>query len=74
MSRKHWLILCHHLVLTLVLIPIGEWSHVKVDLNAEEGKVRIFVNGEQVLEKDCPQKPMEAGDSPLRIGACSGQR
>ena len=50
------------------LIPTGEWSHVRVDLNTEKEMVRIFVNGRKVLEDDCPQKPMKVGDSPLRIG------
>jgi hypothetical protein len=50
------------------LIPLNEWSHVRVDLNTREGKVRIFVNDQLVTEDSYPQEPIKSGDSPLRIG------
>ena len=50
------------------LIPTGQWSHVKVDLNAESGKVLVFVNEIQVLVGSYPVKPIRTGDSPLRLG------
>jgi len=50
------------------LIPLNEWSHVRVDLNTWEGKVRIFVNDDLVMQDSYPQEPIKAGNSPLRIG------
>jgi len=50
------------------LIPTGAWSHIKVELNTEEGKVRIFISDEKVLEDNCTKGSIQVGDSPLRIG------
>ena len=50
------------------VIRTGEWSHVRVDLDTDEGRVQIFVNDALVLEESHPQKTIKVGNSPLRIG------
>jgi hypothetical protein len=50
------------------LIPLDQWSHVKVDLDTLIGKVLIFINDSKVFESNCPCEPIKKGNSPLRIG------
>jgi hypothetical protein len=50
------------------LIATGQWSRVKADLNAREGRVRLFVNDALALDAACPVKPIRQGGAALRIG------
>jgi len=51
------------------LIPLNQWSRVKVEVDTVAGKVRIFVNDVLKSEEVCPHSPMVLGHAPLRIGA-----
>ncbi|HBG07989.1 MAG: hypothetical protein A2075_11045 [Geobacteraceae bacterium GWC2_58_44] len=51
------------------LVPLNEWSKIKVEVDTVAGKVRIFVNGVLKSEQDCPNSPILASQGALRIGA-----
>ncbi len=51
------------------LLEKGEWSHVAGVIDLQQGRIALYLNGEQVAEKEIPSGgSISIADKPLRIG------
>lgn len=54
-------------------IPVGEWTHVAVQIDREDNKLRAFINGAQVAEADSRLTGAVDAAANLIIGGDSGR-